>query len=190
MDINTTYATFGKWFIKGPGRPGYKRIIDRWLLLHVAVGVICACLSQGTTAQEIANKVIIPLTGLLIALGFSLAGSMQSLLLSNEIEKLSDRVSGGISTYIFIYQLGVLLLLVSVVTGGLFGIGVFQELCHFLAKLLELRDFSTKALEFLAKIILFFLSSLSIRTSWHLFKMTSLLMQSKFIIRKHQNMKS
>ena len=111
--------SYWEWLFRGSGgRPGYRRILDKWLLLHIPVGIVLSFLIS-IDLQACANTVLLPLAGILIGLSFAWAGNANALLQTEEIEKLSEYHKGGFVEYVFIYQTAILMILVTLVLWAL-----------------------------------------------------------------------
>lgn len=150
--------SFWRWLAKGSGgKPGYSRLINRWLFLHIGMGVLLAWLVQ-VDLQTAANTVLLPLVGILIGLCFAWAGNAQALLQADEIAEMSRHHEGGFAEYVFTYQAAILAILVAVVAWALAGFGIFDTTWPTT----ERRRFY-----FCLETFLFALSSLTLRECWH-----------------------
>ncbi len=119
--------SYWEWLFRGSGgRPGYRRILDKWLLLHIPVGIVLSFLIS-IDLQACANTVLLPLAGILIGLSFAWAGNANALLQTEEIEKLSEYHKGGFTEYVFLYQTAILMILVTLVLWGFAGLGVYDK---------------------------------------------------------------
>lgn len=146
------------WFLNGSGgKPGYRRIVNKWILFHLAIGIVLSILIKNDLATS-ANTVLLPLAGILIGLSFAWAGNAQALMQSKEIEELSEHHEGGFVEYVFTYQTAILTILLTLVFWGLAGLNVFDKWIS--------KDYCPK-LYFVVKAMLFTLSSLTIRECWH-----------------------
>jgi hypothetical protein len=147
---------YWRWFLKGSGgKTGYKRLLlNWWTIVHIVFGLILTFLVKADV-KTAANSVLLPLAGIFIGLCFAWAGNAQALMQSDEIEKLSRHHEGGFVEYVFVYQTAILVVLVTLVLWGLAGLGVFESLC------------SCAGGSFVVKIVLFFLSSITLRECWH-----------------------
>ena len=106
--------------------------------------------------QEASQTILLPLAGIFVGLSFAWAANAQALLSEPEIEKLSEYLPDGISTYIFTFQLAILVILVTLVAWGLAGLGIF-----------EAKIFCANRMRFSIEWALYFLASLTIRECWH-----------------------
>lgn len=146
------------WFFKGSGgKPGYRRILNRWIFVHLAIGLIISFFIQIDVATS-AKAVLLPLAGILVGLSFAWAGNAQALMQSSEIEKLSEHHEGGFVEYVFTYQTAILTILGTLVFWGLAGLQIFD---------MRWPTDSRPILYFAIKTFLFLLSSLTIRECWH-----------------------
>ena len=79
------WISYWQWLAKGSSnQPGYQRILDKWLLLHIFVGINLA-LTVRLELQACANTVLLPLAGILVGLSFAWAGNAHALLQTEEI---------------------------------------------------------------------------------------------------------
>ena len=149
---------FWQWFIKGSGgKPGYKRIVNKWIFIHLLVGVLIALVVK-VDLSMCANAVLLPLVGILIGLSFAWAGNAQAVMQSSEIERLSDYHEGGFIEYVYAYQTAILIILATLVIWGLAGLHIFDN---------SWPTSNAAAAYFAVKTILFLLASLTLRTCWH-----------------------
>jgi len=156
--VEASVVSYWHWFFRGSGgKPGYRRLVNRWMWLHLAVGVGMAFLVQ-IDLQTSANAVLLPLVGILIGLSFAWAGNAQALLQSSEIDRLSEHHKGGFVEYVFTYQTAILAILITLVFWGLAGLHVFDTRWP--------TPQSTIAY-FIVKAVLFTLVSLTLRECWH-----------------------
>jgi hypothetical protein len=156
--MSLQFINYWQWLFKGSGgRSGLRRLFDRWLLLHVTVGVGLATLVQ-KPLTECANSVLLPLAGAIIGLSFAWAGNAQALLQTSEIEDVADRHQGGLVEYAYVYQTAILLILITLVGWTIAGLSVFDS------------RWPTPGRTYwycAAKTCLFGLSSLALRECWH-----------------------
>ncbi len=149
--------SYWQWLAKGSGgRPGYRRMLDKWLLLHIPVGIVLSLLIP-LDLQACANTVLLPLAGILIGLSFAWAGNAHALLQTKEIGKLSEYHEGGFVEYVFIYQNAILTILVTLIFWGFAGLAIYDQ------------TWPTRCnpkLYFIVKTFLFVLSSLTLRECW------------------------
>lgn len=154
---NDQLVSYWKWLFRGSGgQPGFRRVFNKWLLLHLLVGVILS-LSVSLKLQECSNTVLLPLAGVLVGLSFAWAGNANALLQTEEIEKMSERHEGGFAEYVFIYQTAILTILVTLVLWGFAGLAVYDRTWP---------TDSNPKLYFTLKTLLFTLCSLALRECW------------------------
>jgi hypothetical protein len=149
---------YWRWFFVGSGgRPGFRRLIDRWLLVHVAVGILLSLFAK-VDLPTAANSVLLPLAAVFIGLSFAWAGNAQALMQSPEIDQLADHHEGGFAEYAYTFQTAILVILVTLVLWGLAGLRVFvwfeMPEAGWLPKLA-------------VRSTLFALSSMTLRECWH-----------------------
>lgn len=151
--------SFWKWFIVGSGaRPGFRRLINRWLVIHLGVGIAISIIIP-IDLQSAASAVLLPLAGVLVGLSFAWAGNAQALLQTGEIEALSEHHPGGFVEYVYFYSLAILCILVTLSVWGLAGLKIFDGVWP--------TSSHTKTY-FGIKLLLFTLSSLTLRECWHI----------------------
>lgn len=116
------------WFFCGAeGEPaGVRSLCDRWLGLHLIVGFAMARVVP-LSLEDGANRVLLPLAGVLVGLCFAWGGNAQSLLQTDEILLMADHHRGGFRQYAFVYQTAVLILVTALVLWGIAGLGVFDH---------------------------------------------------------------
>ena len=147
--------SFWLWFLKG-NKPGYRRYFDLWLIVHLIVGIVISLyVNIGLTL--IANAVLLPLASIFVGLSFAWAGNAQSLMQSEEIEKLSTFKTGGLKEYVFIYQSAILMIMTTLILWALVGIHTFDSLATMP---------NIFYVKFIAKMLLITLSSITIRECW------------------------
>lgn len=167
---------FWKWLIIGlSDRPGYCQLLNWWLLVHVAAGVAVNMLVK-VPIHEAAQTFLLPLAGIFIGLSFAWVGNAQALLQESEIERIAQHHPDGIQTYIYTFQLAILIILITLVAWGLAGLKVFNfDVC----------DSST--FSFVVGSFLYFLASLTLRECWHIVIGSQLLILSRHNVRTDRN---
>lgn len=156
--MNSGFISYWHWFLKGSGgKPGYRRLLNRWIFVHLAVGFGMCFLVQ-IDLRTSANAVLLPLVGILVGLSFAWAGNAHALMQSREIGKLSEYHEGGFVEYVFTYQTAILTILVTLVLWGLAGLGIFDMRWPTVE--------NPKAYS-VVKAVLFMFCSLTLRECWH-----------------------
>lgn len=156
--MTNNLPNFWSWFFSGVGAsPGYRRVFDRWLLVHILIG-LCGATLIGKDLPVVAGAALLPLMAIFVGLTFSWAGNAHSLLQSSEIVQFAQARSGGVAEYIFTFQLSILIILVSVVGWVMPLLGLPFVLDGF---------FQLSDVNFVAGWVLYSLLSLSFRSSWH-----------------------
>lgn len=155
--VANNLPTFWSWFLRGVGaKAGYRRVLNRWCVLHLLVGTLGALLIEQDLAG-VAKVALLPLMAIFIGLTFSWAGNAHSLLQSNEVIDFARARAGGVAEYIFAFQISILVILVAVLCWVI----PVLELRFLLGDYFAVSDFN-----FLASVLLYSLLSLSFRTSW------------------------
>lgn len=161
---------FWLWFLRGSGgRPGFRRLVNRWLWLHLLVGVVLAS-AVDLSIDQVAEKALMPLLAILVGLTFSWAGNAHALLQSSEIIELAKNRAGGLAEYIFTFQLCILVILVTI------GCWVLPslKLPYFMRGVIAQQRF-----DWVAAVGMYALLSLAVRTSWHAVLGANMLLLSK-----------
>lgn len=164
---------FWQWLFLGlRDRPGYRQLLNWWLVVHVVVAVIVAQL-VGVPIHEAAQTFLLPLAGIFIGLSFAWVGNAQALLQESEIEKIAEYHPDGIQTYVYTFQLAILVILVTLVAWGFAGLKVF-----------EASIFGNCYVQSLIEASLYFLASVTLRECWHIVIGSQLMILSRHTVRK------
>lgn len=169
MSETASDRDFWKWLFHGSGgaSPGIFRLLTGWLLFHILVGIGVA-FAVPLEVSRAAQVVLIPMAGVFVGLTFAWVANVQMILLTDEIERLAKYVEGGYPTYVFSFQLGMLIVLASLVMWGIAGLGVFDSSeCIFRPGLMCSN---------IAKVVLFSSVSVALRECWHLIKASMILL--------------
>ncbi len=179
--MDTSKFSFWSWFLLGrDGRPGLLRLLNIWMLIHIAIGVFLGLVVK-SSLQLAGNTVLLPLTGILIGLSFAWAGNAQALLQTSEMRDVSKHRQGGLAEYVYAYQTAILVILVTIVSWGLAGLGIFDD------------QWPTTAHPKLytgVKTILFGLASLTLRECWHVVLGTQWMLLTREELKKSRNSQS
>lgn len=170
MSSRATFL-FWDWLFRGTHgrRPGYRRFVDKWLLLHVVVGV-CLSIFVKHPLPDVALAVLLPLAGVFVGLSFAWAGNAQTVLQSPEVEELMRHHPGGRVDYIYSFQASILLILASLVAWGLMGLGI-PDLGRM------------PFVQYAYASLLFFLASMTVRECWSVVLGAQLLILARLEIR-------
>lgn len=160
---------FWRWLVRGrEGASGIRLLFwNPWTCLHFAVGFAMAELVV-FPIHEAAQIFLFPLAGIFIGLSFAWAGNAQALLMEKEIEQLAEFHPDGIHTYVYTYQLAILVLLVTLVMWGLAALKVFETVTGQM---------------YVVEATLYFLASLTVRECWHVVMGSQLLILARGTIR-------
>ena len=167
---------FWKWLVRGlEDKPGYHQLMNRWLIVHVIAGIVAA-LAVDMSLHKAAQTILLPLAGIFVGLSFAWIGNAQALLQENEIVALAKHHPDGVQTYVYTFQLAILIILVTLILWGLAGLEVFDS-CLFCSKWKK----------FIIEVILYFFSSISLRECWHVVMGSQILILSRIRIRNKDN---
>lgn len=143
-----SWHSFWAWLIIGSGaKPGYSRLISRWLYLDTGIAFLFSTLST-SPASEISTGVLIPLSGVFIAMITASMANTNNHVTSKEFEELCENNDGGIDEYVYPYILSALCFLTSIIIWGAAATSIFDPI---------------------SSLFVFtgiFVSSLSVRVSW------------------------
>jgi hypothetical protein len=172
---NTT-VSFWRWFFGGNqgARAGARKLLDRWLLLHLVVGTALSILVP-VSLKVASNSFLLPLAGIFIGLSFAWGGNAQALLQTSEIEEMSERHPEGFSQYVFTFQLAILVILLTLTLWGLAGLHVFDDLWPTQQRGAPYR---------IVGAVLYGLASLTLRECWHVVLGAQLLLLARRTIRR------
>ena len=168
-------------------KPGYRRVVNLWLTLHVFIGALCALVIP-TEIKEAATTVLLPAASIFVGLTFAWIANVQGILQTDEATMIGGLHQGGFVEWVYPFQLGVLVMLFVLAAWGLFALGLFEQnwqscLTHLRQpNLVEQRfQIGTDAMFALVskgksdcsayiatKTLLYALISLGVRTSWSL----------------------
>ncbi|WP_144004944.1 hypothetical protein [Solidesulfovibrio fructosivorans] len=139
--------SFWKWLFckNGERRAGIQVFVDRWLILHVLVGLL-ASLFLDNCIVDSAKNIIIPFVGILAGITFAWSGNITALLTTAELDELSKYHQEGITGYVFSVQRAILVILVALILWVLVGLSVISN--------------------FFWRFVIFSVSSIAIRESW------------------------
>ena len=170
---------FWKWLFLGlKDKPGISNFLNWILLLHIGVGLFLATFID-VSLYEAAKTVLLPLAGIFIGLSFAWAGNAQAMLKESEIERFADFHRDGIRTYVYTFQLAILVILLTLIAWGLAGLKFF-----------ELPVFSNSCVKYGIEAMLYFLASLTMRECWHVVIGSQILILSRYHVRKVRRSKA
>lgn len=156
--IQDRSLSFWWWLVKGSGGHSglWRLFLNRWVILHLVIGVGLAFLVP-VCLRQAASIVLIPLIGILIGLSFAWAGNAQALMQSSEIKELTKHHKGGFTEYVFIYQTAILVILVTLVVWALAGLSVFDDVWPTQGR---------RIWYFVVEAVIYALSSMTLRECW------------------------
>ena len=140
--------SFWRWFFGGDivSRPGWKKIVcNGWFLVHVAaVGPFGAFLLRGEHVSGIAAKAVLPMAVVFAGMCFAWSGQASALLAHKDLASFFSKHPDGALNYIYTYQMGIFLLLVTVIYWGMMTLvgGETGSLCDSILKAVGLTLFS------------------------------------------------
>lgn len=120
-----TDYSFWKWFWIGENdKPGFRSFVN-WQILIYLVAIIAIYPDLPMPMNKIACSMMLPICGIIFGITFAWSGNITALLSTNELDKFSNYVPGGLETYVYYTQSVVLLVLT---LGGLWGLVGFELL--------------------------------------------------------------
>jgi hypothetical protein len=112
--------SFWRWF----WFDGARTFLDRWLILHVAVGFALNAAIPHTLA-DIAKSALLPVAAILIGLAFAWSGSALALLQTSQIQRLGQENDGLVFRRIVLqFQAAILVILSVTVVWSLAAAGI------------------------------------------------------------------
>ena len=152
------------------GRPGIVAFADRWLFLHIAVGLLLAKY-VAVPLNEVANSFLLPLAGILIGLVFAWGGNATALLQTDEIEDMTMHHPEGFEYYLFKFQTAILVVMAILIAWGFAGLRLYELApSHRLQKAVA--------------VLLYASSSVAMRECWHVVLMAQGLLLARRQIRE------
>jgi len=136
----------------GINRPGYRRVVNIWIFLHIAIGIVLSGISIDSPS-ETARLLIIPLSSSLVALTFAWSGNVSSILLSQELVDLLKKNDSSFYDINYTFQLASLVILVTICVWGITAFKIFDHLSNVPVLIVKTFCFS--------------LTSCAIREGWH-----------------------
>lgn len=168
---------FWDWFLgRNVNRAGWRKFLNRWLLLHVALGVALSVLVP-LSLMNAATAVLLPLAGVFVGMSFAWAGNAQALLQASEMEVIASHHDGGLAEYVHTYQLAVLAILATLTLWGLAGLGVFDRPC-----VVDCPRWGYQA----AEIMLFAFASITLRECWHVVLAAHWMLLAQRVVRQRE----
>lgn len=175
VQVDNDVPTFWRWFFKGAGSgPGAKRLWDRWLTLHIGLGLTLSAVVP-VSLGDLAQRALLPLMAIFIGLTFSWAGNAHSLMQSEEVARMAGRRAGGMAEYVYTFQLCILVMLSTIV----FWVVPTLNLPYLIPG-----GFGMLWFEKISEIFLYSILSLALRTSWQAVLGANMLLLSRAKIRK------
>ena len=158
---------FWKWFFHGISEltPGYRRILNKFLFMHFIFGMFIAWIVP-ISSLEAAEKILFPLSGILIGVSCAWSGTIQAMIRSENIQHIERFKAGGVFEYSFCYLLALFISIMTICFWGLAGIGFFSSLGLRLGSY----EYAEKV-SIIFRALLYGLTSLSIRNTWQIMKM-------------------
>ena len=154
------------------GIRGISNIVNRWLVLHVVVGLLAALVFT-TPASDIAAKFAIPAASVLIGFSFAWAGRSASLFQDKTFSRFLIEYAPPVQHYIYAFQLAILVCIIYIVVDLIIvagGIGLTSGDAG-------LNDQINKA-------ILFSIGSLALRECWGVINFVNLLTLQYYEVRR------
>lgn len=170
---------FWRWFFLGLNdRSGIRELfVNCSCVVHIFIGVILAWGIE-VCLHDAARTILLPLAGIFVGLSFAWAGNAQALIQEDEIRKIAVYLPDGIETYIYTFQMAILVILVTLGAWGLAGLEVFS-----------IWIFQSPFARLLVEICLYFLASLTLRECWHVVLGSQMLILTRYYVRKVENEK-
>ncbi len=173
VKVNDPITPFWTWFFFGTGgRPGFKRLLDKWIFFHLIIGFALSKIQIST--GEVSKDALIPMISVFIGLTFSWAGNANSLLQSEKIIRMSEKRRGGIYEYVYTFQLCVFIMLFAI---GAWTVAAIQVPYPTWMGFINYDDF-----DFFVRVFLLGLLSLTLRTCWQTVVGANFLLLSQILL--------
>ncbi|MDD3534834.1 MAG: hypothetical protein PHC50_01620 [Candidatus Cloacimonetes bacterium] len=156
-----------KWFFagledkNGKSKSGLSSFLDYWLIFHVVFATLCSLLIK-VSIFDLSKIMIVPILSVFVGITISIMGVALSLVVSDELIKISEDEPAGIETIIYGHQVAILVLMVTLVLWLLPSIFEKSKIISYM-----------RLLVYCAKFVLFFALSVSVRECWHVIKRTT-----------------
>ncbi|WBQ11219.1 hypothetical protein L2D01_05405 [Hyphomonadaceae bacterium ML37] len=166
---------FWRWLFCGleSKRPGIFQLFDAWLVFHILIAILI----QATITipiEDAASKVLLPLASIFIGLSFAWAGNAQALMQEKEIVDLAEKHPDGLETYLYTFQLAILIILFTLIIWGLAGLEFLKLADHH----------NIPYVRNVIEVALIFFASMTIRECWHVVLGSQLMILSRHEIRR------
>lgn len=166
---------FWDWFFRGiKCDPGWTRLVNKWLPIHVLIGGALYWLSP-VSLREAASGFLLPIAGIFAGIAFAWASSAQSVLQTQEIEALSEFLDDGYEGVVYTFQLTILVLLCVIIVWGLASLGVFDQ---------RWPTPERPTTYTLVGVCMYALASMGVRACWQAVFGAQLLLISRYTIRR------
>jgi hypothetical protein len=138
---------FWKWLFQRDGthKSGIIALADRWLILHMIIGILAA-IFLGQCFVDAAKNVIIPFASVLTGITFAWSGNITALLTTRELGELTRFHKDGIKGYVFTVQRSIFIVFVALISWVFVGLDIISNAFW--------------------RFIVFTISSAAIRESW------------------------
>jgi|LSQX01.2.fsa_nt_gb hypothetical protein len=156
-----------EWFFvgledeNGKSKSGLSTFLNCWLIFHGVFAILCSLFIK-VSIFDLSKIMIIPILSVFVGISISIMGVALSLVVSDELIKISEDEPAGIEMIIYGHQIAILVLMITLVLWLL--PSIFENSVIISNRIL---------LAFCAKFVLFFALSLSVRECWHVIKRTT-----------------
>jgi hypothetical protein len=135
---------------------GLSSFWDRWLLLHLVLGIVLAVVLDGRLS-DFAKVALLPVAAILVGLAFAWSGSIVALLQTTQLQRVGQQRGGQVSrTIVFTLQQAIFVILFTVVLWSLIAGGLVDGWAWRCAPLLR----------YIGRTVTFALSSIMLRECW------------------------
>jgi hypothetical protein len=144
--------SFWVWFWEN----GLRRFLDRWLPLHMVLGVALA-FALDQRLSDVAKAALLPVAAILVALAFAWSGSIVGILQTTQLQRVTQEDGGkSLRNIAFTFQMAILVILITIVIWSLLAAGLVDGLPWW----------RITALRYLGRSAVFTLSSITVRECW------------------------
>jgi hypothetical protein len=171
--------SFWFWFHYGNGgKPGWRHLVSESSIIDIFIGLLLGVFLT-VDLSDASKTILFPVASIFVGVAVAWASNSQSILLSDEVQELAQRNKGGFPEYIYPFQLGTSIMIMSIIIWALIGLKI------------DIYWIPQEDYELLRKIIgfcCFFILSLSIRTCWQIVNLAvTLMIYAKTLNKNHSN---
>jgi hypothetical protein len=164
--------TFWRWMIRG--HPGYRAVLNGWLLIHCLVGLALAAWVELPLSTS-AMSVLLPVGAIFVGMAFAWTGSSHALLQTAEVASVAAKFKGGFTAYVMTFQLATFVILFTLSIWTFAALQVFD---------VRWPTADRPVAYFVIETVLYAVASLAVRECWHVIGATQQMLLAWHIVRQ------